>query len=441
MNNPMGAASNKAVTFTQCSLVSPFRTTTTKTAAADIRNAVIRLDIYEDMFSPTLTGTVELQDNLNLSSLIPLVGLEMLRVGFYMTQDNIPRKYEFPFAIYNQSDRIPQNQGTEKYTLGLSSPELVASTSRRISFAFQNKKVEDVIRELLTSPKYLNSRKRFTDVEATTSAISLVSPYLTPLETIRLLTLQGQSASNETNYVFYENLEGFHFTSFARAIRTTNQSIIPRISMQLAGTTGGNTKDFMTADQIHLVSGFDHLYLLSHGYFASTTFALDVLSGKYEVEISSSGLAPFSARPLMNGAGATPLYPNIYGRASNPTAKMFLVPTTHLSAANTSLTSVDATIKNNFIAQTLDGRNRELLGLQSRCVRVTVSGAPELNVGKLVHITIPNPVNNNQFSQQKKDIATGVYMIVKAKHSIIQNKNTGYEYETTFEAVTDSVSP
>lgn len=444
MSRNFGPAANRHVIVDRCQLASPLMRSETDSnvgATADIRDAIVRLDIFENMFSPTLTGQVQIQDSVNLSSFVPLLGFEVLRIKFHSMNRGQRRTYEVPLAVYNQTNRTTLNAGTEKYTLGLASPELIASTGRQVSFVCENRRIEDIIREIVVSPNFLSSRKSFVDIEPTATPTTLVIPYMSPLDAIHLLTLQGRSASNETNYVFFETLEGFHFTSFRRAIEYAKTKPIPRISLRLAGgQTSGNDPEDIAADQIELVSGFDHLYLLSRGYFASTTYALDVLSGKYEVELSSSGHPDFIKKPSMNGSSGRTIYPAEYGRLSNPTARMFLVPTTHISAANTALTSVDPSIKSNFIAQTIDGRNRELLGLQTRTVRVVVSGAPELNVGKLVHITVPNPVNNGVFGRQEQDTATGVYMIISAKHSLIRTPDSGFSYETTFEAVTDSTT-
>ena len=164
MASSIGPAGDRVVILDKFELRSPRVARRENTAVpgwADLRTALIRLDIYEDMFSPTLTAQAEIQDTINLSTGIPLVGFESILVSFHLDRDSGPRSYTFPLAVYNQSDRVLQTQGTEKYTLGLASPELIISTSRKLSFAFTNRRMEDIIRELVTSPDYLSSKKKF----------------------------------------------------------------------------------------------------------------------------------------------------------------------------------------------------------------------------------------------------------------------------------------
>jgi len=448
MTAPNASYANKHVDFTQCSLASPFvnNRADVQSVISDIRSVVSQVDIYENIFSPVLTGELTIQDDVGLSSLVPLIGMESVLLKFNITDPTgVVRHYgnssPLVFSVYRESNRSPRNQGTESYKLGMVSSELFSLSESRISKAYpeipgQSARVETIIQDLIASTK---TKKSFTDIETTKSPINVVIPYLRPIDVIKLLTLQGQSDTSETNYTFYETLRGFHFSSIRRMIERGQTSVIPKISMRLAGLSGAKSVvDDITADAIEVVSGFDFLYQLSHGAFASVTTGVDVLSGKYRQTISSSNDDATKAKTLTNGRGAFPMYPFELGRIANPTAKMFLVPTTSISAADTSITSKDPTVRDNFIEHTIDGRNRELISLQSKCVRVRVSGVPELHAGSLVDIVVPIPSNNNKFVQSRVDIASGRYLIVSAKHTLINTGAGQFLYETVFEACSDS---
>lgn len=439
--------STKHVNITQCALFSPLlqNRPEVQKGLSDITPVVTRIVIYENMFSPVLTGELHLQDDTSLSSIVPLLGIEKLFLKFDVTDPVTGKVFYYgnsspvTFSIHSEEERTPRNQGTETYKLGLISPELLTSTDKRISRAYHDVHVDDIVTDIMESPQFVNTAKKFVTKERTKTPVNLVIPYLTALDTIKLLTLQGQSSGSETNYVFFESLNGFHFASLQKIIADGQTGVIPKITRTLAGTTG--TRQSLTAllaDDIEIVTGFDFLYLLSQGYFSSVTYGLDILSGKYRRTVGSNDDPSFVNRMLVNGKGATPIYPASLGKIGNPSSKIFLVPTTAISAANTTMTALDSSIKDNQIEATLDGRNRELLALQTRCVRLTVAGAPNLHAGSLIDIDVPMPIHNNKLIRNSTDIASGRYLIVAAKHSLVNNGQGVFLYETSIEACSDS---
>lgn len=419
-----------------------------KTILDNISSYMDRIDVFEDMFKPGLTGKLHMRDPQGLSNLAFMRGLDALVLEFSVKDKQTGKKRSFgpmQFSIYNQTNRSPVNQATETYTLGICSPEMINSISRKISRSYWDKP-ENIIKELVEEGYGLGSKKKFVERETTASTIRLVVPYMRPLEVIQLLTLQGQTATNETNYMFFETLEGYHYTSFRRLLEIAMRNPdIPTLYMGLGGQSmEGNTKTRIKADKLQVVSGFDMMYAVSRGYFSSVTIAPDVLSGQCEIEVSSiaqtGSTVEYADRQKLNDMD---FYPAVMGLGTPATSRMFLVPTTHISAANPAVTSLDpdAKYRNNFIAQTLDGRNRELLGLQLRTIRGVVAGAPELHAGSVINVDFPTTLNNKNVGAPIKDIASGRYIIVNAKHSIVPDgKGKAFFYETTFEAVTDSIS-
>jgi len=382
-----------------------------------------RLDIFEDLFSGGLSGSITFDDSISLTNSCNFDGGEILNVAFSLLNptSNQIRKYQPPiFAIYRQKDRIPVKPGTEKFTLYFCSPELLYANLRRFSKTFEDyphKIVEDLVRK----PYGLDSKKPL-ELEETKHKIKITLPYMRPYEMIKLLTLQAQAKEDSTNYVFFETLQGYYYVSFRRLIElaSKNREEIPTIYMELGGhSEQGNTKTRIKADNLHMVNSFDMLYAASQGYFASTTIAPDIMAGRCLLKIGS---AP---------AG---LYSNEFIRGFPPTGRIFLVPTTEFSAANTQLTKQDTYITDNFLSRTIDGRNRELLGMQTRTIRGVVPGAPELNPGKIININFPNPRTNKNIP----DEASGLYMITNTQHSIARQPAGEFLYETTFEAVSDA---
>lgn len=428
-------------------IVNPKRYENFKGILSDIRPLIKQLTIYENILSPTLVASMLIQDSIGLSSLLPLVGIERIDLVFRVHDPttNTDRQYgttsnPVSFMVYAQVNRMLQTMGAEQYELLLVSPEFMSSTEKRISRSYENVRVENVVSDIFHHD--LKSQRPFVDVEQTNTPTSIVMPFVTPLDAIKLLMLYGQNSKDETNFLFYETLDGFHFQSIRKAIRDANKIEVPTVTLSLAGTTEvRSTAKLIYADQIDVTSGFNMLYMISQGYFASTTYMLDVLEGRYDVAVTRSSDPGFAGRSLIAGANVKSIYDGL-GDASlnmmNPTARLFVVPTTEFASSNQALVSKDPGIKNNFIARTIDGRNRELISLQLRTIRARVPGSPDVHAGQLVNVIIPTPLNNNQYVHTTDDIASRRYFIVAAQHTLINSGHGDFLYETIFEAGTDS---
>jgi len=394
-------------------------------ALKNLGGLIQRLDIFEDLFSGGLMGSAAFDDSVSLSNLFKFNGTEILNIEFSSVNPTTrqTRTYKSPvFAIYRQKDRIPVTQGTEKFTLYFCSPEIVYSNLRRFSKTFEDyphKIVEDLVRK----PYGLDSKKPFVELEETKRKIKITLPYMRPYEMIKLLTLQAQAKEDSTNYVFFETLQGYYYVSFRRLLElaSKNREEIPTIYMELGGhSEQGNTKTRIKADNLHMVNSFDMLYAASQGYFKSTTIAPDIMAGRCLLKIGNAPAGLYSDK-LIQGFPAT--------------GRIFLVPTTEFSAANTQLTKQDTYITDNFLSRTIDGRNREFLSLQTRTIRGVVPGSPELNPGKIININFPNPLTDKK---NVPDESSGLYIITNTQHGIVPSGTGGFLYETTFEAVSDA---
>lgn len=423
---------------------------TSQIILGDLRPYLNSIEIYEDMFSPGLTGQIHFRDTQSLTNIAKFLGLDFLSLKFSNEDRTAGNRRLFGphlFSTYNQTNRSPVGKGSEEFTLGLCSPEIVTSSLRKFSKSYRKKnnntkwKISDIVRDIVEKPYGLNSRKSFVTFEETPGDIEIVVPYLRPMEILQLLTLQGQAGTGDknnskSNYMFFETLEGYHFTSFQNLItKAAEDPKIPTIKMDLAGSGSSNSQTQIKAQQLQVISGFDLLYAIARGYFASATIAPDVLAGQCGVEISGVGFDTNYDRRIKLNQNGKNFYPGTFGKSIPVTSRMFLVPTTAYSAQY--LKSQDPSINDNFIAQTIDDRNRELLGLQMRAIRGVVSGAPELHAGKIINVEFPN-IRQNKASSTELDFASGRYIIINAKHTISASSNKDFLYETTFEAVTDS---
>ena len=96
------------------------------------------IDIYENIFSNGLTGTITIVDTNNLIMNAPITGQEFLSFKITTpTLDNVPIDFtEHVMAVY-KIDARKAERGNEVFQLHFCSPELLRNSRTRLSKAYK----------------------------------------------------------------------------------------------------------------------------------------------------------------------------------------------------------------------------------------------------------------------------------------------------------------
>ena len=104
---------------------------------------LVELNIYEDIFSNFLTGSIMLSDSANIIKSLPIIGEEYLMVK--ITTPSFPTSIHKTFRVYAVTNRnIVTDNGTQTYILHFCSNEGMNDTSTPIFKNF-NGKINDVV--------------------------------------------------------------------------------------------------------------------------------------------------------------------------------------------------------------------------------------------------------------------------------------------------------
>jgi len=153
--------------------------------------------LYEDLFSPILTGYVLIVDAHNLISTLPILGGERLVVEFKTPgRDSI----ELSLRITKIGHRDHANK-KNVYTLEFISPEGFEDLNVRVSKSFSGNTsalVKRVYKEYFKS--------NISDADLSDTFVKFVSPYWGPLKIINHITTLATYPNNKIltpNYLFY----------------------------------------------------------------------------------------------------------------------------------------------------------------------------------------------------------------------------------------------
>ena len=110
---------------------------------------LLELNLFEDIYSSTISGEILVQDAMGLISSYMLNGTEFLQVQLQKTtQDS--QFYSRNFRVYKVGKRvIGDNNDYEVFSLNFCSEEFLLSEQYRISKGFQGQQISDIITTIL----------------------------------------------------------------------------------------------------------------------------------------------------------------------------------------------------------------------------------------------------------------------------------------------------
>ena len=126
--------SENTITQTSQFVIEELSIVTKKDQILDITAMYVEIDIFDSIYSPCITGSILIQDSVNLSEKLLFDGSEVLRMKISKSENFV--SIEKSFRIYKQSERKNISQTSESYILYFCSEELILSEQMKLSKSF-----------------------------------------------------------------------------------------------------------------------------------------------------------------------------------------------------------------------------------------------------------------------------------------------------------------
>ena len=176
---------------------------------ADITLSIVEINLFESIFSSSITGSIILADTNNLTDNLPIIGQEYISLkivtpGLEQTEQVIDFTKNV-FCLYEVGNRQSASVGSEVYELKFCSPELLRNERVRVSKSFEQT-ADQIVKAVMENPKYLNTRKKVY-LEPTLGIRKILSPNYHPFQLIQNLAREAMATADESpHYLFYENI-------------------------------------------------------------------------------------------------------------------------------------------------------------------------------------------------------------------------------------------
>ncbi len=446
-------------------------------APLDLKPFLMEFHIYEDIFSPTLHGSVIIRDSLNLIGRLPIVGDEVLTVdiqtpwgelGGY-TSNNLGKfdpinKIQKSFSVYSIKDRKLNNDREQYYQLFFCSLEASTDNIVKLCQKFEGttdeiaaKIFEDNMKTLriFTNKQVLENANEGSKTEffiADTphqSIITFVPPMWTPIQCLNWLAKRSiGSKFKSPTFMFFETTKAFYFASVeslvARQLENNDiySSFVYNTNLDNLSTVSSLTKGFQTIEALQFLTNLDVIQGQDLGHFASTVHAFDMVKKKYKSHHYDHGFnytkythmedgvydpatGVYSLPPESDSPETTKPYKMIFPiNVLRSTDSKPFVATVNPGVLDSTEDSIDLRPEE-FIAQ----RNSALMDITTLRLQITVPGRTDAEVGRLIKLYYPSVGEKTQSDSEAvvwDQFLTGIYMITAIHHQITPLRHTMY---------------
>lgn len=400
--------------------------------ALDIRDQIQLITIYEDLFSPFISGNMVLTDTVDLPSLFLNSGTDMLRLKIKTPTIAKEETIDRFFHIYRLSDRQPVNERSQTYIYHFVAQESLLDSNIRLSKTYKGKPEENIgsiiTSEMATSVPY--------NFDSTNAAITYTSNYWSPIKNFAYnADLAVASDDKSPAMVFYENRYGFNFKSLVKLINekpklefSTDNSIV---GIAEEGVSQGSTiidinNDYKSIMVLNIPVHYDYIKDKDNGLLSNRMFSFDLTTKKL-TDVTFNMNEDKRARPNPNVFYKPELINNSY-KGGHST--IMLNHSKHTKLYDNTVDVSDFKFKQKRISL--------LRQMQQHKIEITVLGRTDYTVGKTTNILI------NTLRQFDKEIPaneiydqmfTGKYLITAVAHRFHRDG----KHECTLELSRDSI--
>ena len=428
----------------------------------DISSTVSSIDIYESIFQNTITAKLRITETQGYPEYFPLTGAEFVILEFAIPFRDDEQAFKQVFRVRRLIDQsFPKNE-SRTYTLELVTPEFFRSVSSRMTKRYRNTTCLDAVREIMSRYLKISDQQISNTVfETTAGKIDIVIPNYTPIQAINFFSLLAQTDTTpaESNFVFYETLDGFFFTSIRKLIadgkrqwekdRVTpfNARITPTFRVNANKLTGAakisDTDAYNSIIGLHQEEAFDSIKDIVSGVLRTKMLRLDFFARKWNEE-DSRYTETFKKTTHLD---EYPVYPENFDQSVSRNVKLFIVPTNTSIANSTYVEQSGETITPQTMYESIVLRNRQMKEIQHLRTVFEVPGQPKIRAGKVVWIDYPatrvlndvqdNPSDGN-IAQSSTPYHSGLHLLTHVRHTMTQVTLGTMEYTMHCEAVRDS---
>ena len=411
----------------------------------DIRNLIVEVSIYENLHRPFITGDMTLLDATNAIQELPITGFE--RVEFFFRTPGTDKGFDFsvksghPMFVYSLKNRQGANPRSQVYTLHFISMEAIRDHQERVSLALSGN-IDQMISDVCYN--HLKTKKNLL-IEETKGNHKFVMPKVKPTEAINFLRSKSRSVHYENSgFLFFESAIGFQFKSYEGLFckkdgtpREVKAYYTPKVkNVMISGDDDKEIYDLQSVEDFRMLHQFNTLKNTATGVYASNLITHDLFNKTfseydfdYNVEYAKQNHLEQDANgDKIDNNGILPFFNWDKGHTFGTKPGIGFYQSDTKKIHNTHELPESKDIIQKSISQHI--------AVNDLVIEITIPGTTELNVGDIVHFSLPKYAPDTREDAQDQDIyLTGRYLVSAARHHI---SSTNKRHTLVLELTKDS---
>jgi len=435
----------------------------------DLTDLLVSVNIYEDIFSNSISGDISFVDTNNILGNANLIGQEKLSLILATPDgsDNYDRENAIDFSkqplyIYKVNASVNVTERTTAFSLSFTTAEIVRNNHIRISKSFDGdimigEQATDIITKIVRDKEDGLASTKELFFEKTLDMHKYVIPNMRPFDAINMLARISNSSEYNfaPTFLFYETIKGYFFRTIEGMMDRKNPRMIYR------ETTPNQLNDKGMPDLVsnlqnilsfNVRSSTNTLVNQRMAMYSSKLLELDFFNKKWEYKDFSytdnfeddTHVDKFTKEGSANAPIMSEATDDFGNKLSDYPDSVFYLQSVDKLPDNPKLTPMhEKDGANPFrqinTAEWLQRRKSRFAALDSAVtVHVEVPGNTSLQAGDLIGLEILNKSTMDTDEKYDKNLS-GRYLVRKLHH--VFTKGIGqYKHTVHMECVRDAMS-
>lgn len=415
----------------------------------DITQIMQSLSITEDIFKPTLYGSIEILDAIGLLEGEPdnpsndqrfmILGEEFIELAYVINEVTTSLR----FAIYKITDLVYHNNNTSKsYVLHFASEEHLLDAAAIVQKSYNGTNSDNITslcNEFLKINTTLPNGKRIKKLNRNQPTKGLqrgIIPSLSPLNACQFFARRSiaDQTFESASYLFFENMDGYNFCDVEYLIKTGMEKRATAASNNSSNTADpfqyyfekptikvDASREAKTFIRMQHKSYFDTIEKLKKGMFESEVVIYDFINHR-----TVNNRFKFLDNDDKTNNKALTLG-NLQGKSYPENSIDFMQDYTSKDDNENKffrkfymVKDMAVTAQDTFMEQILPARASYFTRLAQNCFTVDGYGDPNIKAGDVIAVNIPNS-SAHPTDKNKNAYIADFYIVGTINHNFTQN--------------------
>ncbi len=425
------------------------------------------INIYESIFSNSLTANITLDEAINLPARIPIVGEEIIEIEFESPgmgdtfDDGTPifnPLVMFVHKTFNQQLKTPQSQ---HFSLELVSEQYLNNVHSRVSKSYNDKRANEIAFDIWSNYLKPETGNMSSGIFEPTERIEqCVIPNWTPFQAINWLAKRSNSNKYKkaANYVYYETLTGNYFRSLDSLMGAESKHLIFTLEPGKVDAYKSDRfkKGIIPCEAIDIAHKPELIKNINRGCYSSKLITHDIVTKQiyqHDYSLAEEWLntehlneAPpinFKTMPKWAGSKKNTQFAPHFGskgaimggsRVSQFPDSLVMVAPKH----NQMYSTKPGHVYDNRVEDWKLQHNSQMMLFDGIKFNVQCGGIPLLRVGMCVDIHMMSPQARGEHGTEEDQALSGKCMVTAIRH-VLANQLGNTEYKMWLELSKDGI--